>query len=256
MAPACLASTEKLLRLLFEAGFKISRKNVQCCHLVVSFLGRLLSQSGTSMSPSHRKSIFNHPLPGTVKEMLSFLGLMNFSRHYILDFEGWTAPLRALVNAVGRKNLTHPLAWTPDDRDVFNGIKQDLSRAAALAIPDYAKSFYLDVSERGATACAVLFQKKGGERKVLMYASIILDRQEQKTSPCARYAAALAKVLQKTGHVVLNHPLAVLTSHSTVAFVLAARDKVTLPSWKQRARRQQTRLQNWLPSPDVYDKRP
>lgn len=60
-----------------------------------------------------------------------------------------------------------------------------------------------------------------------MYASIILDPQEQKTSPCTRYAAGLTKLLNKTEYVVLNHPLVVLTSHSTVAFVTSAAFSLT-----------------------------
>lgn len=64
----------------------------------------------------------------------------------------------ALVNAVGMRNLTHPFAWTPDDEAVFIYIKQDSSRATALA--DYAKPFYLDVSER-ATNAQSSFRNKG-----------------------------------------------------------------------------------------------
>lgn len=70
---------------------------------------------------------------------------------------GRLALFSALVNGVSMRNLTHPLAWTPDDEAVFIGIKQDLSRATALPIPNYAKPFYLYVSERGTTTCMILF---------------------------------------------------------------------------------------------------
>lgn len=79
-AATCLANTEKLLRLLFEAGFKIPRKKKnQCCRSVVSFFIYIFLFS-ISISILYilyyisiwhnyvsisRDSIINHPLPGS-----------------------------------------------------------------------------------------------------------------------------------------------------------------------------------------------
>lgn len=57
------------------------------------------------------------------------------------------------------------LTWTTDAEHLFIRLKQQLSGAADLAIPDYGLPFFLDVSEKASSVSGVLFQKKGvGDR--------------------------------------------------------------------------------------------
>nr|XP_049617673.1 uncharacterized protein LOC125992617 [Syngnathus scovelli] len=215
----CLEATDLLLRHLHKCGFKVSREKLQCCRATVSFLGRMLSRTGTAISPTHRESILSHPRPQTVRDILSFLGLAGYSRSYVADYGELTAPLRALIAAKGMRNRTAVLDWDTQSESAFISLKQALATAAELHRPDYTKPFYLDVSEKTATIGGVLFQKGGGDRQVLMYTSVQLDQTEKRHPPCTRYVAGLAKILQKTAHIVMLHPLTVLTTHSVMAFV-------------------------------------
>ncbi|XP_044042520.1 uncharacterized protein LOC122871449 [Siniperca chuatsi] len=52
-----------------------------------------------------------------------------------------------------------------------------------------------------------------------MYVSIMLDLMEKRHPTCTQHAAGVAKILQKTAHIVMGHPLTTLTIHSVVAFV-------------------------------------
>ncbi|XP_029939577.1 uncharacterized protein LOC115382074 [Salarias fasciatus] len=144
----CLEATKSLLLWLHSKGFKCSRGKVQCARAQVSFLGRLISAAGTGLSSSHRSSILSHPQPVTVKQMLSFLGLANFSRYHVPDFVSLTLPLRQMVNEAGMRNLSAPLQWSIDAQHCFTALKQKLSTAADLAIPDYSIPFHLDVSAK------------------------------------------------------------------------------------------------------------
>lgn len=121
------------------------------------------------MLANHRSAILSHPRPETVKEMLSFLGLTGYSRHYTPDYVGRTEPLCDLVKQHGMRDLTAKLDWTVEAEQTFISLKQDLSRAADLAGPDYNRDFFWDVSETNGVVNGILFQKKGGGRQVLMY---------------------------------------------------------------------------------------
>lgn len=180
---SCLKATEIVLKKLHELGFKVSRKKLQCCRQVVSFLGRMLSPRGTGVSSDHRQTILHHAKPVTVKNMLSFLGLTGYSRQYVPAYGELTAPLRAMVNEHGLRNLKANLTWTTEGEHAFIRLKQTLANAADLAVPDYTLPFYLDVSETTRTANGVLFQKKGGGRQILMYASVTLDPTEDRQPP-------------------------------------------------------------------------
>lgn len=175
--------------------------------------------------------------------MLSFLGLAGYSRHFMPAYSEKTTPLRAMVNQQGMRNLTARLAWTTEGEKAFIALKQALTTAAHLAVPDYTDPFFLDVSEGEHTVNGVLFQKKGGERKVLMYASIMLDPMEKRQPPCVRHEAGVAKLLQKTAHLVMGHALTVLTTHSVVSLVSSA--AFTMTSLRQ------TRMDRILTAPHI-----
>ena len=54
-----------------------------------------------------------------------------------------------------------------------------------------------------------------------MYATITLDKTD------SHHAAGVAKILQKTAHVVMGHPLTVLRTSSVVAYVNSAAFTIT-----------------------------
>ncbi|XP_061703490.1 LOW QUALITY PROTEIN: uncharacterized protein LOC133515222 [Syngnathoides biaculeatus] len=229
---SCLEASRSLLSHLASVGLKYSKSKLQIARPQVSFLGRLISRHGTGMSPSHKDDILHHPKPMNVKTMLAFLVLCNYSRHHVPDFAELTYPLRQMVNDQGMRNLSNILCWTTEADTSFISLKQHLSAAAALAIPDYNRMFYLDASEKVSSLSAALYQKgEGGSRQVCMYASTPLEKYEQRHPICAAFASALARVIQKTSHIVLHHPLTVRTSHSTVQYVTS---QATMTGGRQR----------------------
>ncbi|XP_077411127.1 uncharacterized protein LOC144040636 [Vanacampus margaritifer] len=230
---SCLQATQLLLSHLAKVGLKCSKDKLQIARLQVAFLGRLISQHGTGISLSHKDDILHHPKPTNVKQMLSFLGLCNYSRHHVPDFAKMTHSLRQLVNEKGMRNLSHVLDWTQDAETYFVPLKQFLSSAAALVVPDFTRMFFLDVSEKSSSVSAVLFHKTvDGNRHVCLYASTPLERYEKRHHVCAVFSSALARLIQKTSHIVLHHPLTVRTSHSTVQYVTS--QAFTMTGGRQR----------------------
>ena len=161
----CLAATVAVLGRLVEKGYKCKRAKLHVAQAKVRFLGRDIGADERAMTEETKASILNHPKPGTVQEMMSFLGLCNFSRQYVPDFTEGTAQLRDLITTQGAKNLKAPLIWTLGAEEAFVGLKRSLHEAAALAAPDYELPFHLDVSDKGDGVQAVLYQKHQGDRK-------------------------------------------------------------------------------------------
>ncbi|XP_039649881.1 uncharacterized protein LOC120555272 [Perca fluviatilis] len=226
-AIACLQATKDVLTTLAREGYKVSRKKIQVCRREVTFLGRILSGSGVGVSPAHRSVILAHPKPCTVKDMLSFLGLTGYSKSYVPGYVDLTDPLRAMVRQQGMRNLSSALDWTFEGNEAFIKLKQSLAAAANLACPNYSLPFHLDVSETKQATNGVLFQKKGGDRVVLNYMSIPFEQIEKRQPACTQHAAGVAKCIQKSSHIVMGHPLIVLTSHSIVSFVNSAMFSLT-----------------------------
>ncbi|XP_076860681.1 uncharacterized protein LOC143513866 [Brachyhypopomus gauderio] len=76
-----------------------------------------------------------------------------------------------------------------------------------------------------------------------MHASILLDNTEKRHPPCTQHVAGVAKLVQKTAHIVTGHPLHILTSHSVMAYVNS--QMFTLTPLRQR------RIQKVLTAPNL-----
>lgn len=239
----CLEATKAVLEQLHRSGSKVSKEKLQACRPCVTFMGRLITAEGSTLTGQQRKGILAHPKPTTVKDMLSFLGLTGFSRQYIPMYVSVTSPLRGMIKEQGMKNLNSVLDWTSEAEQAFLAVKTQLAHAAHLNCADYSLLFFMDASETTSCAHGVLFQKQIGTRKVLMYASVLLDSIEQRQPACSRFAAGLAKLIQKTSRVVMGHPLTILTTHSVMSFVNSA--AFTFSPLRQR------RLSKILTSPNI-----
>lgn len=54
--------------------------------------------------------------------MLAFLGLTNFSQHFISAYSEENSPLCQLVRGKGDLNLTITLEWTPEMEQAFQNL--------------------------------------------------------------------------------------------------------------------------------------
>ena len=113
------------------------------------------------MDPSKVEAVLKWELPKSVTEIRSFVGLAGYYRRFIEGFSKIAAPLTQLT----RKD--QPFAWTDRCEESFLELKQKLTSAPLLVIPDTGKPFevYYDASHQGLRC--VLMQ----ERRVVAYAS-------------------------------------------------------------------------------------
>ena len=129
-------------------------------------MGRLIAHQTKAIAPTQLEGISKAPKPDTVRQMMTFLGMTGFSSDWIEDYALKTAPLRAIMKNVGTTNLQAKLTWDADALAAFEGIKQELQVASALATPDYTKPFLLYVANRSqGYASAILMQESCSGRR-------------------------------------------------------------------------------------------
>lgn len=218
-AKEVLEATVSLLSHLSTKGYKVKRQKIQVARRTIHFLGREISNGAQGVTDTNKDAILQSPKPTTVRQMLSFLGLCNYSREYVPAFTQLTAPLRELIKPHGIHNPSATLLWTLEAEDSFTRTKQAICSACALCAPDYSTPFHLDVMEKQSFVQAILYQKHQGIRRILKHYSCKLDSHDQAQPGCARYLAALTKTIEKTSHIVQNHPLVVHTDHGILAYL-------------------------------------
>ena len=90
------------------------------------------------MDESKVHAITSWPIPLTVTQVRSFLGLAGFYRRFVRDFSTIAAPLHKLT----KKGV--PFTWGPAHQQAFDTLKSKLTQAPLLQLPDFDKVFELE----------------------------------------------------------------------------------------------------------------
>lgn len=127
----------------------------KCTFLVkeISFLGYIINEFGISVDSTKVEAIKNWPLPKTVRDIQSFLGLASFYRKFIKNFSLFLAPLTDCLKK-------GEFIWTIDQTKSFSTLKEKLCCAPVLALPDFTQPFEVAVDASGYAIGAILSQKR------------------------------------------------------------------------------------------------
>ena len=115
-------------------------------------MGHVVSAKGISVDPKKIKAVKERKTPVSVHEVRSFLGLASFYRRFVLSFSKIVAPLTELLKKSKR------FKWTDQCQKSFEILKQKLTKAPILTLPDMAKPFTLYTDASGIAIGAVLTQ--------------------------------------------------------------------------------------------------
>eukprot|EP00775_Hariotina_reticulata_P002258 gene2258-2570_t len=103
----------------------------------VEYLGHIVGENGIRVDPRKVKIVQDWPAPKTQSELRGFLGLTNYFRRFIHAYSSITRPLHALTGSV----KWHPSLWSAACQSAFDLLKEKLTHAPVLAMPDFEKPF-------------------------------------------------------------------------------------------------------------------
>jgi hypothetical protein len=121
----------------------------------VPFLGHIVGRQGVRVNPKKIATVQTWPIPTDITQLRQFLGLTNYFRKFIQGYSSLTAPLHDLTH----KGTDFKSAWKDSHTALFEQLKELLTTAPILALPDFDKPFTLvsDASVMGTGA--VLLQE-------------------------------------------------------------------------------------------------
>ena len=149
---------DTLFKRLNEFGIAINISKSNFVAHDVNFLGFRVNAAGIAPLPSRVEAIVNYPEPTTVKQLLRFLGFVNFYRMTIKDAAEMEEPLYRLMDgsrtATG-KFRNHDLVWSDAARQAMSCLKLALQNATTLAhpLPDAELGLFTDASDIAMGAC-------------------------------------------------------------------------------------------------------
>lgn len=100
----------------------------------IGFLGHRVSEKGVSVDPEKIEVIQKWPRPTAVTEIRSFLGLAGYYRKFVKAFSSIAKPLTRLTG------IEVPFLWDEHTERAFNKLKEALTTAPILALPQPGKT--------------------------------------------------------------------------------------------------------------------
>jgi hypothetical protein len=111
----------------------------------IAFLGHVISKGGIYVDSSKIQDVLSWNAPTSVGDIQSFLGLGGYYQKFIKGFSKIIKPMTELLEKDKK------FKWTPAYEASFQELKNRLSTAPVLVMPDMEKSFsiYCDASGQG-----------------------------------------------------------------------------------------------------------
>jgi hypothetical protein len=173
------------------------------CTRHVSFLCYVVTPQGIEVDSSKIAAIREWPTPTTVSQIRSFLGLAGFYHRFVRDFSSIAAPLHQLT----KKDV--PFAWSDSQEVAFSTLKDKLTQAPLLQLPDFNKVFELECDASGIGLGAVLLQ----EGKPVAYFTKKLSGASLKYSTYDKELYALVRTLHTWQHYLWHHEFIIHSDH-------------------------------------------
>ena len=218
---------EKVFDILREKQFFLNRKKCAFFQTQVSYLGFQLSGDGITVLPEKIEAVQKLLAPTTLKEVRSLLGLFSYYRKFIPKYAHISAPLQKMVNS----QLFH---WDAQASIAFQQLKDAVTSAPVLRIPDWTKPFEVMVDASDYACGAVLHQchpspTRSGQmvKHVVEYLSHVFTKEEAKLGIAAKETFAVVYALQKFRHYLLGSPQVTVFSDNAATCRLLAQGKTS-----------------------------
>ncbi|KAL4084392.1 hypothetical protein QTP88_028215 [Uroleucon formosanum] len=137
------------------------------------YLGHIISENGIQPDPEKIKSVLQFPIPASVKEIKSFLGLSGYYRKFIKSYSLISKPMTNLL----RKDVT--FNWDTSCQEAFDKLKNILCSEPILQYPDFTKPFIVTTDASGKALGAILSQGEISQDLPIAYASRTLSKCER-----------------------------------------------------------------------------
>ena len=188
-----------------ERLFANLKKCTFCTDKLV-FLDFLVSAQGIQVDEEKVRAIQDWPSPTSVSKVRSFHGLASFYRRFVKDFSSIAAPITEVIKKdVGFK-------WGEEQEKAFQLIKEKLTHAPLLALPNFAKTFEVECDASGLGIGAVLMQ----EGRPIAYFSEKLSGAALKYPTYDKELYALVRALETWQHYLWPKEFVIHTDHESL----------------------------------------
>ena len=203
-----LQRVELVLRRLLKANLTVNLPKSFFALTEIEYLGYLVTRNGIRPIANKVEAIQRLKPPKTLKQLRSFLGMVNYYRDMWKSRSHMLAPLTELTR--GKKgDKRKPIQWTKELNDCFENIKKHISEETILAFPDYEKPFDIHVDASDYQLGGVISQDG---RPIAFYSRKLNPAQRNYTTG-EREMLSIVETLREFRNMLLGYNITVYTDH-------------------------------------------
>lgn len=206
----------KVLNILRDSGFKLSRDKCDFFCDKIHYLGHVIDRNGLHMNHEKVIDIQQIKYPKNVKELQSFLGMVNFYRRFIPGIATLLSPLYELLRADSKFVWDHSCSKSMDE------LKNILMSENCLAHynPDERLKLIVDASPVGVGAILMQIDAKNVD-KPIEFASRTLSQAEKNYSQLDREAVAIYFGVKKFHQYLYGRHFILVTDNKPLQHILS-----------------------------------
>lgn len=186
--------------------------------LSTKFVGYEVSQGRISCDQSKITAIKDWPIPRSIRDVQSFLGLANFYRKFIPRFSQIAKPLTEI------QQKDKQFEWTTRQQEAFDKLKSALVRQPVLRLPDSSLPFVVATDASDFAIGAVLSQEFGEGLQPVAFFSRMLKSAEVNYPVHEKEMLAVVLALKEWRCFLQTAPFKVFTDNKSLEFWKSQRD--------------------------------
>lgn len=226
---------EKIMNALRSANMKISDEKSKFFMTKVEFLGHIIANGKIRVDGKKVETIDNYPIPQSLRQLRSFLGLAGYYRKFVRDYAAITKPLTIFLQGENgmisaRKSANIRIELDEQAKMAFEKIKEKLKENIELFQPDYKKPFELTTDASNYALGAVLSQLN----RPIIFISRTLNKTERNYATNEKEALAIIWALKHLRNYIYGvNDLTIYTDHQPLTFAISANNpNLKIKRWK------------------------
>ncbi|KAL4153144.1 hypothetical protein QTP88_000977 [Uroleucon formosanum] len=217
-----LSEHDKRIREVFSRlrthNLKLQPIKCEFLRKKVIYLGHKLTEKGVQPNERKIKSVKTFPIPTTVKEIKSFLGLTGYYRNFVPDYGKIAKPITNLL----RKGIE--FIWTSECQEAFEKLKIILCNEPLLQYPDFEKPFIITCDASNYAVGCVLSQGVIPADLPIAYASRTLNKAEINYSTTEKELVAIMFGVKQFRPYVYGQKFTIITNHKPLTWLFIVKD--------------------------------
>ncbi|KAJ9555024.1 hypothetical protein OSB04_009638 [Centaurea solstitialis] len=202
----------KVFQVLVCNQLYANRKKCEFAKERLGYLGHVISREGVEVDDSKIQTIRDWQIPKSVTELRGFLGLSGYYRKFVKGYGIIASPLTDLLKK-------DQFVWSEEAQTAFNRLKEVLSTAPVLKLPDFSAEFVIETDASGTGVGAVLMQN---EQPIAYYSQVLGTRARQKSAYEKELMAVVFAVKKWRPYLLGNH-FTVRSDQQSLKFLLEQR---------------------------------